>query len=272
VPRDTSFSYSFLVLPARQRQAIGLVWDFFRAVDDAVDEAIDSAAATADLAKWRGDVARVFGCDAPLTPQGTRLKPLVAEFRLSRQPFDDLVDGVEMDLGKSRYDTFAELESYCLRVASAVGMTCIEIFGSRTPGSRDYARNLGVALQLTNIIRDVATDLTRGRVYLPREDLTRFGVGEADLAAGHVTGPVRALLAFECARARQFFAAAARAMPAGEARRLVAAEIMGGIYFEILRRIEARGYDVFSEAIRVPKVVRARIALTTWARTVIGAR
>jgi phytoene synthase len=272
VPRDTSFSYSFLALPARQRQAIGLVWDFFRAVDDAVDEATDAAAAAADLAAWRGEVARVFGCDAPATPQGTRLKPLVAEFGLSRQPFDDLVDGVEMDLGKRRYETFAELESYCLRVASAVGMTCIEIFGSRTPGSRDYARSLGVALQLTNIIRDVATDLARGRVYLPQEDLARFGVGDADLAAGRVTGPVRALLAFECARARQFFAAAARAMPAGEAWRLVGAEIMGGIYFEILRRIEARGYDVFSEVIRVPKIVRARIALTTWARTAIRGR
>lgn len=270
MPRDTSFSYSFLVLPARQRRAIGLVWDFCRAVDDAVDEAADREAARAELAAWRGEVTRVFGSDPPATEQGRRLKPLVAEFSLTRQPFDDLVDGVEMDLDKPRYDTFGELESYCLRVASAVGMTCLEIFGLRGDAARDYARPLGLALQLTNIIRDVAADLRRGRVYLPQEDLARFGVSEADLAAGRVTGPVRALLEFECARARQFYAAAARAMPPGQARRLVAAEIMGGIYGEILRRVAARGYDVFTEVIRVPKLVRARIALTTWARTVFN--
>lgn len=270
MPRDTSFSYSFLILPARQRRAIGLVWDFCRAVDDAVDEATDATAAAAALATWRDEVVRVFGCEAPATPEGARLKPLVAEFGLSRRPFDDLVDGVEMDLQRTRYETFAELEAYCLRVASAVGLMCIEIFGARTAAAREYARHLGLALQLTNIIRDVAADLARGRVYLPQEDLARFGVSESDLAAGRVTGPVQALLAFECARARQFFAAARRAMPASDARRLAAAQIMGGIYAGLLRRIEARGYDVFSEVIRVPKPVRAWIALTIWLRTQAG--
>ena len=269
--RDTSFSYSFLVLPPAERQAIGVVWDFCRAVDDAVDEAEDAAIAAVEVLNWRAEVGRVFGAGTPLTPQGTRLKPFVSQFDLSRQPFDDLVDGVEMDLHRSRYDTFDELVGYCRRVASAVGLICIEIFGCRDSRSRDYAINLGLALQLTNIIRDVGVDFANGRVYLPQEDLARFGVTEDAIRAGRVTEPMRCLLAYECTRARQFFNAAAQAMPPAEARRLVAAEIMGRIYFEILQRIEQRGYDVFTEVIRVPKIIRARIALTTWAMTQLSA-
>ena len=269
--RDTSFSYSFLVLPAAERQAIGVVWDFCRAVDDAVDEAEDAATAAAEVLMWRAEVGRVFGPDAPQTPQGARLKPFVLQFALSRQPFDDLVDGVEMDLHRSRYETFDELIGYCRREASAVGLICIEIFGCRDSRSRDYAINLGLALQVTNIIRDVGVDFANGRVYLPQEDLARFGVTEDAIRAGKLTEPMRRLLAYECQRARQFFNAAAQAMPPAEARRLVAAEIMGRIYFEILHRIEQRGYDVFTEVIRVPKIIRARIALTTWAMTQLSA-
>ncbi len=269
--RDTSFSYSFLVLPDEQRQAIGLVWDFCRAVDDAVDEAPDEVTAAREIGRWREEVARLFGGEAPLTPQGQNLAPVVAAFSLSRPPFDDLVDGVEMDLRHKRYQTFDELAGYCRRVASAVGLMCIEIFGARDSRSRDYAFNLGLALQLTNIIRDVAVDLKNGRVYLPQEDLARFGVSEDDLRAGVVTPAMRNLLAHQCQRARQFYTAAAQAMPHAEAHKLVAAEIMGGIYFEILQRIERRHYDVFTELIRVPKAVRARIAISTWARGQLSA-
>ena len=166
-----------------------------------------------------------------------------------------------MDLHRSRYETFDELLGYCRRVASAVGLICIEIFGCRDSRSRDYAINLGLALQLTNIIRDVGVDLAQrprlpaaGRSRALRRDRRRRSRRRGDRADA-------ALLAFECQRARQFFTAAAQAMPPAEARRLVAAEIMGGIYFEILQRIERRGYDVFTEVIRVPKIVRARIAL-----------
>lgn len=269
--RDTSFSYSFVVLPPEQRRAIGIVWDFCRAVDDAVDEASDPMAAEREVAGWRAEVGRLFGAEAPLTPQAQHLKPYVTMFSLSRQPFDDLVDGVEMDLRRTRYDTFDELTGYCRRVASAVGVMCIEVFGCRDSRSREYAFNLGLALQVTNIIRDVAEDLKQGRVYLPQEDLARFGVSEAALAAGVVSEPVRKLLAHECQRARHFFTAAAQVMPHDAARKLVAAEIMGGIYFEILQRIERRGYDVFSERIRVPKFVRARIALQTWTLSQLSA-
>jgi len=271
VARDTSFSYSFLVLPNEQREAIGLVWDFCRAVDDAVDEAPDPATAAVEIAKWHAELGRLFGSEAPVTPQGQRLKPIIQAFSLSRPPFDDLVEGVAMDLHQSRYRTFDELTGYCRRVASAVGLICIEIFGAQDSRSRNYAFNLGLALQLTNIIRDVAVDLKNGRVYLPQEDLARFGVSEADLAAGQVTEPVRQLLSYQCQRAREFYTAAAQAMPHADAHRLMAAEIMGGIYFEILQRIERRGFDVFTEVIRVPKAVRARIALSIWARGQLSA-
>lgn len=267
--RDTSFSYSFLVLPAEQRRAIGAVWDFCRAVDDAVDETPDRMLAAHRVAEWRAEVARLFGGETPVTAQGLALKPFVGTLSLSRQPFDDLVDGVEMDLGTPRYQTFDQLVGYCRRVASAVGGMCIEVFGCRD--AIDYAFNLGIALQVTNIIRDISGDLRNGRVYLPLDDLSRFGVTEATLAERRVTEPVRTLLAFECQRARQYFAAAQRAMPAGDGHKLVAAEIMGGIYFEILQRIERRGYDVFSERVRVPKLVRARIALQIWARSQLSA-
>jgi phytoene synthase len=271
VARDTSFSYSFLVLPDEQRRAIGLIWDFCRAVDDAVDEATDAAVAATEVQKWRAEVARLFGGEDPRTDQGRQLKPVVQQFSLSRQPFDDLVDGVEMDLCRTRYETFEELVEYCRRVASAVGLMCIEVFGCRDSRSRDYAFNLGLALQITNIIRDVATDLRKGRVYLPQEDLRRFGVTDADLEAGKVTPAIRDLLAFEAQRARHFYLAAAQAMPHAEVRKLVAAEIMGGIYFEILQRIERRGYDVFTEVIRVPKLARARIAIQIWAMSHLSA-
>jgi 15-cis-phytoene synthase len=271
VARDTSFSYSFVVLPAEQRRAIGVVWDFCRAVDDAVDEAKDPVTAAAEVVKWRDEVAHMFGPGAPSTPQARNLKPYVETFSLSRQPFDDLVDGVEMDLRRSRYDTFDELVGYCRRVASAVGVMCIEVFGCRDSRSREYAFNLGLALQLTNIIRDIKGDLKQGRIYLPQEDLARFGVTEEALAAGTITGAMRKLLQHECQRARQFYTAAAQAMPHAESRKLVAAEIMGGIYFEILQRIERRGYDVFSERVRVPKLQRARIALQIWALSQLSA-
>lgn len=269
--RDTSFYYSFLVLPDEQRHGIVTVWDACRAIDDAVDEAADQAQAEQQLAFWRDEVGRVFEAGDARSPQGRALVPVARRFDLPRRSFDDLIDGVQMDLGHRRYETFDDLREYCWRVASTVGVICLNIFGCRHPGGRDYAMNLGLALQLTNIVRDVGTDLDHGRVYLPQDELRRFGVTETDLAAGAVTPPIRALLAFQLARARHYYDRAAAALPSGEARHLVAAEIMGAIYFGILERIEAQGYDVFREVIRVPRPQRAWIAASTWARTLMRA-
>jgi phytoene synthase len=269
--RDTSFYYSFLVLPPRKRNAVLAVWDFCRAVDDAVDEEEREERAAEALAMWRAELASCYNGSRPATAQARALQPYVREFNLPQKPFDDLIDGVEMDLRHVRYATFEALADYCRRVASAVGLICVEIFGYRNADTREYAVNLGMALQLTNIIRDVATDLTRGRVYLPGEDLRRFGVDEVQLRAGAVTPAVRALLAHECARAREYYRRASATLPPEDARSLVAAEIMGGIYFEILQRIERAGYDVFSRRVRVPRPHRALIAARLFVkRRVLG--
>lgn len=276
--RDTNFYYSFLVLPPRKRRAIVAVWDFCRAVDDAVDEAPSEggwtseihARAASELAGWRSELAAVYS-GTPQTKQGIALQPYAREFDLPRARFDELIDGVEMDLLHARYETFASLLEYCRRVASGVGLICLEIFGYQNKASRAYAESLGVALQLTNIIRDVASDARNGRVYLPAEDLERYGVVEADLQGG-LTPPVADLLRFECDRARGYYRRAAEQLPPEDARSLLAARIMGEIYFAILQRIEQRGYDVFSERIRVPRPRRALIALRAWMGASIGLR
>jgi phytoene synthase len=272
VGRDTNFYYSFLVLPADKRRAIVGVWDFCRAVDDAVDEPGEGTRGSTDaaLAAWRDEVARCFEGGTPNTAQGKALQPLIGRFNLPRRPFDDLIDGVAMDTGHRRYRTFDELRGYCYRVASTVGLICLEIFGYRDPGARDYAVNLGLALQLTNILRDVKADLERGRLYIPTEDLARFGCTEDDLRRGQMTPPVRTLLAYQGERARRAYSEARAALPRSDARRLVAAEIMGAIYRAILGKIERRDYDVFSEVVRIPRPRRAWIAAVTWARIAAG--
>lgn len=285
--RDTSFYYSFLVLPPRRRSAIIAVWDFCRAVDDAVDEigpvpGADGGAAGAggltpelraraasELLSWRAELAEVFG-GTPRTPQGVALQPYAHEFGLPRVHFERLIDGVEMDLTSVRYETFGALAEYCRRVASGVGLICLEIFGYENPQAQAYAEQLGLALQLTNIIRDVKADSAGGRIYLPAEDLARFSVTEADIRSARLTPPVRELLRFECERAHGYFHRAAELLPPEDARSLLAAEIMGAIYFEILRRIERRDYDVFSERVRVPRARRAVIALRLWLGSLVG--
>ncbi len=257
--RKTSFYYSFLVLPAAQRRAIVSVWDFCRAVDDAVDEL-----PAGDLAIWRDEIERCYGRGAPDTPQGRALQPHIRAFDLPRQAFEDVIDGVEMDLVRNRYETFDELFEYCRRVASAVGLICIRIFGCTSAAAADYALNLGVALQLTNILRDLSSDLERGRLYLPLEDLRACGCSIDDLAAGALSEPARRVIAFECRRAREYYERAVAVRPEAERRRLVAAEIMRAVYFETLRRIERSGYDVFSVRARVPRPRQALIALREW--------
>ena len=204
--RDTSFYYSFLVLPPRKRKAIIAVWDFCRAVDDAVDETqqnVEASSAATQLGMWRAELDACYDvARTPCTPQGRTFQPFIHEFHLPRTPFEELIRGVEMDLGHIRYPTFDALAEYCRRVASMVGLICVEIFGYRDPRTQSYAVNLGMALQLTNIIRDVAADLRQGRVYLPVEDLQRFGVTEDDLAHGQMTAPLRALIRHECERRR----------------------------------------------------------------------
>ncbi len=271
VSRDTNFYYSFLVLPTEKRRAIIAVWDFCRAVDDAVDcpkHETSIRSLREEIGRWRQELDHCYGHSMPLTDEGRHLKPYIGRFQLPRKPFEDLIDGVEMDVTCKRYDTFDQLYQYCSRVASAVGLICIEIFGYRNPRAQDYAIALGVALQLTNIVRDVPADLADGRIYLPQEDLIRFGVTERNLAAG-LSEPIAELIAFECNRAKAYYQASQEALPSEDARSLVAAEIMSGIYAAILNRIEQRGYDIFSEVVRVARPRRAFIAMQVWARVMM---
>ncbi len=271
MPRSTSFYFAFLVLPAAKRQAITAVFDFCRAVDDSVDLGSDPGRAGAAVRSWRDEVVRLFTTRLPATPPGRQLEPFIQSCELPRDAFEALLDGVAMDLAPRRYATFADLEAYCHGVASSVGRMCAAIFGVRGSEADHYARDLGVALQLTNILRDVAVDFRQGRCYLPLEDLERFGCTEADIAAevaragrGVGSGRVRNVLERHAMRARLFFARALRAMPRQDRARVISAEIMRAIYWDLLQRIEAARCDVFSAVIRVPRVAQARIAFETW--------
>ena len=274
--RKTSFYYSFLVLPSPERRAITAVFDVCRAIDDAVDLEVEPARAQEALSFWRSEVARVFNYagdpdGTPQTTQGRALAPFVTPFHLPRAQFDALIDGVGMDASPRRFQTFDELEPYCHRVASSVGLICAEIFQYSDPAVLTYARDLGVALQLTNILRDVAVDYRRGRMYLPLANLASSGCTEADIrrevdeAGQGIRNPhVRAALTHLATRARTYFTRAVGALPRQDARKFVAAEIMHAIYFELLTRIEAADFDVFSRLVRVPRPAQARLALLTW--------
>jgi phytoene synthase len=260
----SNFFYAFLCLPRAQREAIYACYAFCRIVDDAVDLGQDRAAQRAELQRWRDEIARVYE-GQPEHPAGQRLQVAVRQFPIPRVALEEIIAGVEMDMDHPTYETFEALYPYCYRVASAVGLCCIEIFGYTDPRAREYAVNLGVALQLTNILRDVHADARIGRVYLPQSDLRRFGVTAEDLAQGRYTPQFVELMTFEAARAREYYERAWAALPPGDARSLFAAEIMGRTYFALLRAIEARRFDVFNGRVTLPAHRRVGIALRCWA-------
>jgi phytoene synthase len=277
--RDTNFAHSFLVLSPAKRRAIVAVWDVCRAIDDAVDEhpletEADRQRAVERLDAWRQEMHACFTSGVwPHTPQGVALQPYARTFRFSKRLFEDLIDGVAMDIGpRKRYRNFKELHQYCYRVASTVGLICTDIFGAREAASRDYAVDLGIALQLTNILRDVPKDLERGRLYIPMDDMERFHCTEEMLQDRWRTRPVIALLRFQAERARHYYFRAARLLPRRERRRLAAAEIMGAIYYALLNEIERRNYDVFTETVRLEPSEKAALAFKTWLRAVTGGR
>ena len=259
----SNFFYAFLVLPRAQREAIYACYAFCRIVDDAVDLGQDRAAQRAELARWREEIAQVYEGRAR-HPAGQRLQVALRHFAIPRAALEEIIAGVEMDLDHPTYETWDALYPYCYRVASAVGLCCIEIFGYSDARAREYAVNLGVALQLTNILRDVQVDARNGRTYLPQAELRRFGVTTEDLAEGRYTPQFVQLMTFEAARARDYYQRAWAALPAADRRRLYAAEIMGRTYFALLRAIEARRFDVFGRRVTLPTARRVAIALRAW--------
>ena len=270
----TNFYYSFLFLPREKREAIEAVYAFARRGDDLADGGLSPHEAAREIALHRQALDRCYsevsrkGRECAVDGEFAALARAIRRFRIPRRPFDDLILGLEMDLGMDRsaatYRTFEELQVYCHRVAGTIGLISIEIFGYRSPTSRDYALNLGTALQLVNILRDLHEDARRGRVYVPQEDLDRFGVSPADLAGGRTTNSFVELLRFECNRARSFFDRARANLASEDRRTLVAAEIMGAIYWRLLRRIENGAQRAFRERVQLSRPMKFWTALSVF--------
>ena len=259
----TNFYYAFLFLPRPKREAIFAAYAFSRHTDDLVDETDSPETAARNLQSWRNELHACYD-GRPTHPIALNLQQTLRRFPMPKEHFLLLIDGVEMDLKKQRYETFDELYAYCYRVASAVGLICIEIFGYRNPATRDYAVNLGIALQLTNILRDIVEDHLQGRIYLPAEDLRRFGYSEGDLNASTYNPAFADLMAFQCNRARSYYARAGEYLTEEDRPTLFSAEIMGRIYARLLERIEAVRYNVFDNAIRLSNPRKLGIALKIW--------
>jgi phytoene synthase len=261
----SNFYYAFLTLPRARRDALYAVYAFCRTVDDVADLGRDADAQRAGLAAWRADVARCFEPGPPPEhPIARQLAAAVRAYPIPRAALEAIIEGCAMDLERVRFETAEDLYPYCYRVASAVGLCCIEIFGYTDPRAREYAVHLGTALQLTNILRDVGADARNGRVYLPQRDLREFGVSEDDLVAGRYGERFVRLMEHQAARARRFYASAAAAYPVADARSLIAAQIMGGIYRALLDEIETRRFAVFGERITLPARRKVAIALRCW--------
>jgi phytoene synthase len=269
----SNFYYAFRILPAAKRRAIYALYAFCRVVDDCVDEV--GGEGEAGLSRWMAEVHRCYA-GRPETELGRELTEAVAQFPIPRSCFEQIVEGCRMDLATRRYPTFADLRVYCERVASAVGLASIEIFGYEDPRTRDYAVELGLALQLTNVLRDVADDVARGRLYLPLEDLERHGVSEGALlqAARDPRSPrpagLRELLSFEAERARSHYARAEALLPARDRRSMLAAEIMGAVYRTLLDEWVRRGHPVGGERTSLGKPRKIWTALRTIPRVYWG--
>ncbi len=263
----SSFRYSFFFLPREKRDAITAVYAFCRVVDDVVDEEGPADEKSRRLQHWRSEIGRCYEGKNPGEPIAKALLPAIKRFTLPRRHFEAIVDGCQMDLEKNRYENFEELERYCYHVAGAVGLLCIEIFGYESPRVRDYALALGTALQLTNILRDVGSDYRRGRIYLPRDEMEKYGVTEAAIAAAKPAGDLLKLLEFQRDRAKSYYERAQKLLPPEERSKLAAAEIMGAAYAALLTEIERAGFDVFSKKVSVPKFRQMFIALRAFWRT-----
>jgi 15-cis-phytoene synthase len=259
----SSFYYSFLFLPPEQRRAITALYAFCREVDDTVDETSDPVVARAKLDWWRGEIAAVFGGE-PQHPVGRALQPIVRARDLPQARFLEIIDGMQMDLDYNRYPDFQTLEVYCYRVASVVGLLSAEIFGYRHRETLEYARNLGLALQLTNIIRDVGEDARRNRIYLPLDEMARFGVAVDDIILFRETEALGQLLAHQIERARGYYQRAWALLPADDRKTQRAGLVMGAIYERLLGELAAEGTRIINARVALTPLRKLWIAWRTW--------
>jgi phytoene synthase len=259
----SSFYYSFLFLPRDQRRAITALYAFCREVDDVVDEAADPGVARAKLSWWRSEVQAAFG-GSPQHPVARALMPVVHAYPISESRLTEIIDGMEMDLDYNRYPDFATLEVYCHRVAGVVGLLSAGIFGYTQPGTLDYARTLGLALQLTNIIRDVGQDVRRNRIYLPLDELARFGLSSADIIERREDERFERLMAFQIERAREYHDRALALLPQVDARAQRAGLVMAAIYRGLLEEIASLRGRTLNQSVALTPVRKLWIAWRTW--------
>jgi phytoene synthase len=269
----SNLALAFVLLPKAKRDGMSALYAFCREVDDmADDESRPVPQRREQLAAWRADVRRACGAEPPQFPVNRELQPVIHRYHLAFEHFNALLQGVEMDLDIKRYENYEQLDLYCYRVASVVGLLSIEVFGYQDPACREYAVCLGKALQLTNILRDVRSDAQRGRIYLPLSELARFKVSPEEVLRLEYSPRFFELANSVAQRARHFYRLARETLPTADRRSMVAAELMGSVYWRLLCKLERRRFDVFGpELTRLNKGQKALLVLRSWWRFMSGA-
>ena len=260
----SSFYYSFAFLPKDKREAITALYAFCREVDDVVDECSDYNVAQIKLNWWRSEIANLYA-NTPQHPVSFALQPVIKQFNLAQEHFLEIIDGMEMDIKFNRYEDFKQLQLYCYRVASVVGLLSAQIFGFKNRKTLKYAHDLGMAFQLTNIIRDVGEDARRGRIYLPLDELKKAKVSEDDILKGQESAEVKELIDFQIERAENFYDKALRELPTEDAKQQRTGLMMAAIYRTLLREIKTDGAEkVLNHKISIPPFRKFTLALNTF--------
>ncbi len=259
----SGFYYSFMFLPKDKRRAITALYAFCREVDDVVDECSDAGAARTTLTWWRMQVADIYD-GKPQHPVAQALVPIVKQFNMAQEHLLEIIDGMEMDLDQPRYPDFKSLQLYCYRVASVVGLLAAEIFGYTDRQTQKYAHDLGIAFQLTNIIRDVGEDARRGRIYLPMDELEQFGVTASDILNTNETENFQKLMEFQIERAQRYYQQALAHLPAVDRKSQRTGLIMAAIYRATLDEVISSGCHVMKERVSLTPLYKLRLAFTAW--------
>jgi len=261
----SSFYYAFLFLPPERRRAITALYAFCREVDDAVDEPSEASVARVRLAWWRDEVARLYA-GQPEHPVTRALQPFIERFALSAERLGEIMDGMEMDLTQSRYLDYAGLQLYCHRVAGVVGLLAASIFGRTEAATLEYAEKLGLAFQLTNIIRDVGEDARNNRIYLPMDELKRFGVPASDILGARYSEAFTALMRFQAERALECYDQAMALLPAADRKAQRPGLVMAAIYRQLLLEIQRDGFQVLHQRTSLTPLRKLWLAWSTWVR------
>lgn len=259
----SNFYYPLLFLPQKKREALFAIYAFCRHTDDIVDEITQPEEAQKQLNGWREELQRAYE-GTPHHPITMRLKEILSDYPIPQIYFEDLIKGMEMDLQKNRYESFEELSLYCYRVAGVVGLACIEVFGYSHAQVKEYAIAQGMALQLTNILRDLPEDIQRGRIYLPQEELRRFGYSESNLLHRTYNEAFIALMQHQATRAKGYYEKAAALLWEPDRPNLIVSEIIRSVYRGLLERIERKRYNVFQKRIALSPQQKLWIGLSTW--------